>query len=219
MDRGVRHRHRRLVAAAVASPILAVSGIGRRLAPGLAALVLAGIVAACGSATPTSSGQTAVPSLSHYQGDDIAFDYPGTWNAASFPVMSSFSNVLVFLSTSALADPCDRTANSIACVRSAATSLEPGGVLVQWSRNGFPGWTFDRSRGKPLTVGGRSASIEDLEPAEPCQMIGGTRELVVTIPDPEANMNWTEARACIAGPVAGTETQVAGMLKTVAFLR
>ena len=171
------------------------------------------VAAACASVTPSPP-----PSVSHYDGSDLAFDYPAIWNAASFPVMSSFSSEIVYLSTSTMADPCDRTANSIDCTRSAAASLGPGGVLVDWSRNGFPGWTFDRSKGKSATIGGRAATIEALDPSEPCQAIGGIRELVATIDDVVPDQNWTQARACLAGPSSdAAQAQVEAMLRTVVF--
>jgi hypothetical protein len=91
------------------------------------------------------SNGPATLALRHFDGERLSF-YPSRWRGATFDVVSSFSNVIVYLSTSPLSDPCDRMANSIACVRSAVSGLDPDGILVEWSGSGFPGWTFDPPR-------------------------------------------------------------------------
>ena len=58
------------------------------------AIVLALAIVACGSTSTASPPPSSFPAIAHYDGDDVAFDYPGTWGRASFPVVSSFSNVL-----------------------------------------------------------------------------------------------------------------------------
>jgi hypothetical protein len=172
-------------------------------------------LATCGG----SAGGGSAGGLRHFDDQTVSFDYPGAWADAKFDVVSSFSSVLVYLSTAHLSDPCDRTANSIACVRSAASGLGPDGVLVEWSRNGFPGWTFDPTKGQPMNVGGRRATLEQVVPSQDdCGAIGGARELVVTIDDPTPDMNWTAVRACLRGPsLDGLQAQIEAMLATVAW--
>lgn len=183
----------------------------------VAAGVLASIalVACTGSASPSPSR----PPFRHFDGEVLSFDYPGTWESATFDVMSSFSTVLVYLSTAPMSDPCDRASNSIACVRAAVAELGPDGVLVEWSRNSFPGWTFDPSKGQLMTVGGRRATLEQVDQIEEaCQSVGGERELVATIDDPTPDWNWTEMRACLRGPsLDGLQGQIQGMLTTVTW--
>ncbi len=159
--------------------------------------------------------------LDHFDDNTFSFEYPGTWADARFDVVSSFSNVLVFLSTAPMSDPCDRTADSIACVRSAVSSLGPDGILVEWSGHGFPGWTFDPTKGRPMLVGGRRATMEQIAPLEaPCRAIGGERELLVTIDDPTVDVNWTGMRACLRGPsLDGLQAQLEAMLTSVAWKR
>jgi hypothetical protein len=189
----------------------------RRSVRFVAGCVLASLALAACRADVSPSPST--PAFQHFEDEALSFDYPGSWNGATFPVVSSFSNVLVYLSTAPLSDPCDRTANSIACVRLAVAGLGPDGVLVEWSREAFPGWTFDPSRGRLTTVGGRRATIEQVDPSEgACQTIGGERELVVTIDDPTPDMNWTEMRACLRGPsLDRLQAQIEEMLATVAW--
>lgn len=169
--------------------------------------------------SPSPSAIPATGALHHYEGQLLSFDYPDAWSDATFVVMSSFSNVLVYLSTAPLSDPCDRTANSIACVRNAVSGLGPAGVLVEWSRQSFPGWTFDATKGRLTTVGGRTATMEPVDPSEgACRAIGGERELVVTIDDATADWNWTEMRACLRGPsLDDLEAQIEAMLATVTW--
>jgi hypothetical protein len=176
------------------------------------------LLAACGSGpSPVPAATSAVPATAHFAGEVLAFEYPGAWGDATFDVESSFSSVLVFLSTAPLSDPCDRTANSFACIRNPVTALGPDGVLVEWSRQAFPGWTFDQTRGRLTTVGGRQATLEQSVPSEgPCQEIGGERELVVTIDDDTPDMNWTGMRACLRGPsLDQLQAQVEAMLASV----
>jgi hypothetical protein len=177
------------------------------------------VLTAC-SLLPPLAEESAPPALSHFDGQGVSFDYPAEWAAAHFDVTSNFSSSIVYLSTSPLSDPCDRAPNSIQCTWAAASGLAPDGLLVEWSRNGWPGWTFDPTKGQPINVSGRAATIEDLPAVEPCQSIGGERQLVVTIDDPVADQNWTEVRACLRGPnLAGLSAQIGAMLESVRWQR
>ena len=175
---------------------------------------------ACGTSPSAPPGATASTlGLDRFDGESLSFAYPDAWRAARFEVVSSFSHLLVYLSTAAMSDPCDRTPNSIACVRSAVSALGPDGILVEWSGHGFPGWTFDPTKGRPMLVDGRRATLEHVDPSGGhCQAIGGERELLVTIDDPTADMNWTEMRACLRGPsLDGLQAQVESMLASVTW--
>lgn len=175
---------------------------------------------ACGeSPPPLPADALSAPPLRHFGDEELSFDYAGAWSDATFPVVSSFSNVLVYLSTAPLSDPCDRTANSIACIRNAVSGLGPNGVLVEWSRQSFPGWTFDPTKGRLTTIGGRAATFQQVALTEGgCQVIGGERELVVTIDDATPDMNWTEMRACLSGPFLDVlQAQIEQMLATVTW--
>jgi hypothetical protein len=170
------------------------------------------------SATPSAPASPANcrADTCHFMTGIMSFDYPSSWNAATFDVASSFSTDLVYLSTAPLSDPCDRDPSSISCSRLAATSLGANGILVTWSAwVGFPGWTFDPSEGSQLSVGQRQATIVTAAAEGGCQKIGGVREIVVKIPRP-AHSNWMELDACLAGPdPSGAQGQLEAMLETV----
>jgi hypothetical protein len=199
-----------------------MSRIGRSVRLASGCIITALVLLACGANPPTPVAPTpSPPAFRHFDGEDLSFDYPGSWNAGVFPVVSSFSSAIVYLSTAPLADPCDRTANSVACVRNAVSGLGPDGVLVEWSHRAFPGWAFDPTKGRPLRVGDRRATLERIDGSSPrCQGIGSERELVVTIDDPTPDQNWTEAHACLRGPsLDGLQAQVEAMLATVTWKR
>lgn len=176
-------------------------------------------LAACGAnASPSPAAAPTAPALRHFDGEVLSFDYLGAWRDATFVMVSSFSTVLVYLSTAPLSDPCDRTPDSIACVRSAVSALGPDGILVEWSRRAWIGWTFDPAKGRPMKVAGRPATLEQFDPSQACRAIGGGRELVVTIDDPIPDQNWTEMRACLRGPsLDGLQAQIEAMLATVTW--
>jgi hypothetical protein len=176
-------------------------------------VVLIAALAACSPAQPQVQSQPSpAAAVAQFRSDELSFDYPGNWQAASFLVDSSFSHVFVYLSTEALSDPCDRTSSSIACSRSPIDSLGPNGILAQWIARSFPGWTFDPGRGQQIAVDGRTGTFERLDPTVECRAIGGELELVATIPSP-VQWNWTEFRACVRGPALDAlQTQVEDLL-------
>jgi hypothetical protein len=191
-------------------------------------LVTVLLVAACDSSAATTShsaSPSASPSASssancgrdtcHFDDDILAFDYPASWHQATYNVISSFSNDLVYLSTAPLSDPCDRTPSSVSCVRLAATSLGTNGVLATWTAWGWPEWTFDPNKGSSFSVGQRQATLMTQTPDESCVGIGGVREIVVVVPR-SAPDNWMQLDACLAGPdPSSAQGQVEAMLTTV----
>ncbi len=182
----------------------------------VAACVLASIaLMACGhSASPSPSA----PAFRHFDDEVLSFDYRGAWGMATFNVTSSFFTVLVYLATAPLSDPCDRSSSPTACVGAAVSGLGPDGVLAEWSRDSFPGWTFDPTIGQSLTVAGRRATVEQVDPiGDTCQSIR-VSELVATIDDPTPDQNWTEMRACLRGPsLDDLEAQIKAILPTVTW--
>lgn len=207
-------------------------GAVKRIAIVFAALFL---MAACGSGAHTGSpSESLSPSGSpppsgswpaacggdtcKFEDNILSFDYPASWHEATYDVVSSFSNDLVYLSTAPLSDPCDRTSSGVACVRLAASSLGANGVLVTWTAWGWPGWTFDPGKGSALSVGQRQATLMAQTPSDSCKVIGGVREIVVTTPRSVPD-NWMQLDACLAGPDPSVaQDQVEAMLETVRWM-
>ena len=134
-----------------------------------------------------------------------------------FQNLSSFTDDIVYLSTVRVSDPCTRFPNGSSCTWYPVQSLGFGGLLVTWRVRSFPGWAFDPSRGRQLTLGGRLATLEEQAPNEGCAGIGGARQVIVTIPNP-VPMNWMEVDACLAGPDPSlAQGAVETMLATVVW--
>jgi hypothetical protein len=186
-----------------------------RFAAGIA--LLAGSVTGCFGATPTEppppSNIACHGATCHYDDISFSFDYPASWHAAEYEVVSSFSSDLVSLSTSAMT--CDRRPPEIACLRLVTGHLDAGGLLITWRARGWPNWSFDPSAGASISVGGRSGTRAEYAATEDCQTIGGATSILLTIPDPTPD-NWMEMDACLAGPDPGPATaQMQTMLSTV----
>lgn len=179
------------------------------------AATCAAVLLACGTAVePTPSTQATW----HFaQPGAMSFDYPANWQAAQFEVLSSFSSLIVYLSSEQLHDPCQRTPNSISC-SSPIGALPANGILVDWSRRSWIGWDFATVAGVPRVIGGRAAKVSHGVADEGCRAMGGEAEVIATIPDIPANLNWTEMRACLRGPaLAEMQEQVEAMLASVVW--
>jgi hypothetical protein len=147
----------------------------------------------------------------------LAFRYPGTWHSGTWnDDLSSFSGMIVSLSTGRQHDPCQRsvkpTVTSVSCGDPVA-KLPPGGVLVEWTDHGFPGWHAPRANTR---IGGRPAT-ETVTGGDWCQALGGTRTITVVIPG-DVKWNWNQMDACLRGPgIASEQAEISAMLKSVRF--
>jgi len=138
----------------------------------------------------------------HDRFDDghLSFDYPSEWERATWSVQSSFESLVTYLSTEPLHDSCRRTADAVTCGER-LRSLRADGVLVEWSRVGFP--DADRHRlsampGSWTRAGGRRAKLAvDLLPV--CRGIGADRSLYALIPVSPRGTYYA-LRACLRGP-------------------
>jgi hypothetical protein len=172
------------------------------------------------AALVTGCASTAAPppaATSGFSTMGLAFRYPGTWRSGKWgDDVSSFSAPIVFLSTSRLHDPCQRTVNAqVTTVQCGdpVSALAPGAVLVRWSGNGTPNWHAPTAN---VQVGGRPAT-ETVTASAPCRALGGTRAITVVIPDNSAS-GWYEMDACLRGPgIPAKQADITAMLKTVRF--
>lgn len=197
-----------------------------------AAGVLVALVASCGgsrkernadttasSAEPTSASESpsSLPLDSHADFGGLAFDYPSVWTRQQFTRVSSFTNLLTYLSPLSLHDPCTRTENSesirIDC-GAPLDQLDPGTILVTWENIGFPHSADQPEVPQPnTTLGGQVARVESVM-TPVCSPLGGDSSIVADIARPMGNHY--ELRACIRGPgAADMQATVHAMLKTV----
>lgn len=152
------------------------------------------------SARPARSGPTpgGAP-LRTFSGGGISFSYPASWHAYQFPWASSLSTSLAYVSNVPLHRPCVGRPIGPGC-QGPVSALPAGGVLLVWTENGFPGWTFGRARGALLRINGRPARLQVLPPQPAWCPLNTSQMLDVVIARPEARDNWYELRACLAGP-------------------
>lgn len=172
--------------------------------------------------SPPLSSTPPTTAAGHFVAGELSFDFPGGWNQAFFDEQSSFSRVIVFLSTEPLHEPCTTRANSVGTETDcgspiADNSLGSDGVLVTWLGMGFPGWSFDPNVGALGQIGGKAATVDDQAAPEVCKTLGGERWMVATVPRSEP-YNWYEMDACYAGPdLSGVRAQLHAMLDSVVW--
>src|SRR6202035_4021464 len=132
--------------------------------------------------------------------DGVRLRYPAAWRAYHYSNdYSSFSSVIVYLSNVRLHDPCvtHKTPQAVTTTcGQPVDQLGPGSILVSWSANGFPGWSFAKARGTPIRVDGHRAKV--LRKHATCR-IRADVEIDVTV-ERRAEDNWYLIRACIRGP-------------------
>jgi hypothetical protein len=167
---------------------------------------------------------TLATGLGHYSGGELAFDYPASWTPAYYEENSSFSRLIVFLSTERLINPCTTTISSTFTKTDCGSPLGDrrlgaDGVLVAWDGRGFPGWSFDPAAGVEETIGGQSATVDDHAAPDYCAATGGEREMIATIPRADAISNWWEMNACYRGPdTSNVRSQLQAMLDSVKWV-
>jgi hypothetical protein len=184
-----------------------------RLAVVAVTVALLGGCAATGHPGPVRS---ATPVTSGFSSMGLTFRYPAAWQSATASSdVSSFSAVIVFLSTSPLSNPCTTVTISPGHVSKSCgfplSKLPARGILVRWSAEGFPG---SRTPKANITVGGRPAA-ETTTTGGWCATLGGTETITVTIPR-TAGGNWYEMDACLSGPGRSQhEANISSMLNSV----
>jgi len=180
------------------------------------------LLAACGSPLPANTPEPTSPATQipaqatkHYEGSELAFDYPGNWTAAEIFYPSSEVQSIVYLSTEQITDPCDHGANSMSCTRLPVSALGEDGVLISWWHWGLVGTKFNIAPNAP-TVGGRPSVVLNPDPTASCSGIGTERAMTVKVPIPNASSNWIEMTACIRGPnLDQTNASIDAMLASV----
>jgi hypothetical protein len=187
------------------------------LAATAASAVLVGGCAAAASPHPapsvteqTEQTEQAAATAS-FSAMGVSFRYPAAWRSGTWNDVSSFSALIVYLSTVRLRSPCPAASipgmTTVAC-GNPISALAPGGVLVRWSANGSPSWHEPKAN---TAIGGHPATETRTTEAW-CTTLRGTETITIVIPRLLAD-NWYEMDACLSGPAQAAA--ISSMLKTV----
>jgi len=180
--------------------------------------VLAGVLllVACAGPTPPSPAVDSSAALATFHDEGLVFDYPASWRGYRYQVVSSFTNLIVYLATVDVPDPCTRTPDSIACGQS--YRLAPNSIVVTVTGRGFPGFNIlqDQPAGaRALVVDGLPAYVEELPPEG--RAAGADSGTLWTIARPGSVDNSFTIQADIRGPDVASQRRQADAL--VASLR
>jgi hypothetical protein len=185
----------------------------------IAVLVLAG----CGGGSSPPPSQVRDTSVRPYHSGHpwgLSVRHPPSWKPRHFDVQSEFSTAIVYLSNQPLHNPCIRKHLgpehfSVRCGE-ALDRLRPGGVVVEWSESGFPGWTIDNAPGHPVKVDGLRARLRTRD--NQCGRLGADRRMELAVQKPGAPDNWYTFRACFRGPdLASTEAALRDLIASTRF--
>ena len=147
----------------------------------------------------------------------LRFDYPSGWKAVVLREDTMFSSPLVYLSHEA--NP--RCSAPYGITRSdplPQCGLGSDGVLLEWSENGIPTWTFAREIGRQVTIDGQPGKERTVSGSANC--VTGTQQSVTlviarTVPD-----NWYEMDACLRGPdLSGERSEIQAMIASAKILQ
>ncbi len=202
----------------------------------MAAVLIGAIVCACTtSASQTAPpggvrsdgssptpGQSGPPGLASFDEGGLAFAYPAAWHEFHWQVQSSFSNVIAYLATADVPEPCITTTYSdrteVVCAD--RFHLAPNDVVVTVSGNGWPGFDMLRHRpddATPLLIGGLPAYVEPATPTQ-ASAAGADADMTWTLSRPGSVDNYYTVRAQLAGPRLDDErAEVAALIDSVRY--
>ena len=167
-------------------------------------VVVAGCTSSPGQQLPTSPASSlSAPSLdAAYRTGPIRFRYPSAWTAHKVgdQYLGEFSTPQVVVSDQLLDGYCTESAATKSCRAMPIRSLDAGGVVLQWSEHGFPGWTFASQDGRVINVDGRRAKITEHNAI--CGSMSADRSLTVVVTRPGISDNWYQLDACFREPGA-----------------
>lgn len=141
------------------------------------------LAAALGSGAlpaPLSVGQ---PLDLSYSWNGGTFRYPVGWRLSTFNDVSSFTDLVAYVSNYPINDPCTHALGGTTCEPTNMARLGAGGVLIGWDIYGFPGYDIDKAPGTPTSIDGRPARIK-VGPAaagSACAVIGASEEVDVVV--------------------------------------
>jgi hypothetical protein len=185
------------------------------LAASAVSVTLASGCTPAGGGRPASSPTGQGTATAGFSAVGLAFRYPAAWRLGRWSAdVSSFTALIVDLSTSRLKDPCSvtsRPGRKLVTCGYPVNALPAGGVLISWSADGFPS---PRLPEPDTTIAGRRAS-EIKTSGGWCATLRGTETIRVIIPRTVPD-NWYEMDACLRAPgLARQEAEIASMLSSV----
>jgi hypothetical protein len=128
--------------------------------------------------------------------------------------VGEFSTPMVVVSNQLLDGYCTESGGTKSCRAMPIRSLDPSGVVLQWSEHGFPGWTFGGQDGRVINIDGRPAKITEQNAV--CGPMGSDRSLTVIVTRPGIRDNWYQLDACFREPGADAAiAEVMELLQTV----
>jgi len=145
-----------------------------------------------------SASQVSAAGLATYRSPELSFDYPADWRAKPFEgYFSSFESPFVYLSDQEMTGPCVTRSRSRTCRLFPIRLLDPGGFVLAWSSDGFPGWDFDKEPGRLISVDGHAAKIRI---RNDCGHLTSDRSISVIVSRTDSSDNWYELDGCFHDP-------------------
>jgi hypothetical protein len=192
-------------------------------------LMVAAVPLICGCTTaghadPASAGDTqsaVTTAVAHtvatkrFSAMGLTFSYPGSWRSGTWNDVSSFTALIVFLSTSRMTSPCTVTRSPGVITSSCGypvRKLPAGGIVAGWFEDGFPN-PGHTPKGNS-TVSGFPA-LQTTSKASWCVRLGGSEAITVTIwPTASAGYSY-QLDACLRGPgLPRQEAEISAMLRS-----
>jgi hypothetical protein len=162
----------------------------------LVALLGLGACAAPSTASPTATG------LATFDEGGLAFRYPAAWQEFHYTVQSSFSNVIAYLATVNVPEPCATTVASDSTSVDCADrfTLTNDTLVVDVMSNDSPGFDVTQlpSDATALTIGGLPGYVETTGPD--AAVPGVDRTVAWTIARPGTVDNYYTIYAQMRGP-------------------
>jgi hypothetical protein len=171
--------------------------ISRRAAAILGAMLIT-LTALSSCGTPAADSSAAA--LATYLNGPLSFSYPSNWRPQPYMNISNFTDVITYLSTDRLNDPCTRTTAPGGVTTTCGwplRQLSPGGVLVIWSQGNAIDWQIDREPGQARTIAGRPAKLAVNKPGA-CRQVGGEETVTATMAT--GGSSYYELVACLRTP-------------------
>ncbi|HEY1478655.1 MAG TPA: hypothetical protein VGF46_01415 [Gaiellales bacterium] len=175
-------------------------------------IAMALVALTCSSEQALAAGAAASPTRS-FSSEGVAFRYPKAWKPSpkAWLYAGSFFHLVTYLSTARLHNPCTMPSPNTQSCAPPLGVLPPGGILVTWSRNGFPHWKLAAQPGTSTRLAGHAAKLQIARPGA-CSYLGASETVTALIASPVSG-NWVQMQACLRG-----SNRIANKQKVLAML-